>query len=530
VADLVRPKDGAGRVVGGVDRDELGAPGDEALEVLEVEPEAAIVRAHFPERDIGAERRRHALDLLVGRVDGDDVVAGVEQGVEEQVVRLDRAGGDQDVVRAGALVGRGDVLTECLGPPRFAVAKAGREERFECRGPFTLRQQSDQLIDAHRQDAALGDVVLDPCFPERHPPFQPEILDLHGFSLAPRSTAGQRHRQQGEDAPSSPIRIGRRPSYPGLTPRGASLRCRPRPNRPTRESGGAPMAIPVQLVSAVRAEVEAEVLAAYRARTPISAALHAEASAVMPGGDTRTVAFHAPYPLAIQHGQGCVLWDADGNEYIDLLNNYTSLIHGHAHPAVTAAVSAQLPLGTAFPAPNAVQTRLATILTDRVASVDLVRFCNSGTEAVMNALRAARAFTGRDLIVKVEGGYHGTYDDVEVSVHPDPAVETAGSADAPLPVLDAIGVPANTIEAVSVIPFNDVAAAERVFRERGDDIAAVIVEPVMGAGGMIPAEESFLEALRALTIETGALLIFDEVMSFRLMPAASRSTTASGRI
>ena len=278
------------------------------------------------------------------------------------------------------------------------------------------------------------------------------------------------------------------------------------------------MAIPVQLVSSVRAEVEAEVLAAYRARTPISAALHAEASAVMPGGDTRTVAFHAPYPLAIQHGQGCVLWDADGNEYIDLLNNYTSLIHGHAHPAVTAAVAAQLPLGTAFPAPNAVQTRLATILTDRVASVDLVRFCNSGTEAVMNALRAARAFTGRDLIVKVEGGYHGTYDDVEVSVHPDPAVETAGSADAPLPVLDAIGVPANTSEAVSVIPFNDVAAAERVFRERGDDIAAVIVEPVMGAGGMIPAEESFLEALRALTIETGALLIFDEVMSFRLMP------------
>ena len=274
----------------------------------------------------------------------------------------------------------------------------------------------------------------------------------------------------------------------------------------------------VQLVSPVRAEVEAEVLAAYRSRTPASAALHAEASAVMPGGDTRTVAFHAPYPLAVQHGQGCVVRDADGNEYIDLLNNYTSLIHGHAHPAVTEAVAAQLSFGTAFPAPNTFQTRLATLLTDRVASLDLVRFCNSGTEAVMNALRAARAFTERDLVVKVEGGYHGTYDDVEVSVHPDPAADAAGSAEAPLPTLDTIGVPANTVEAVAVIPFNDIPAAERMFRERGDEIAAIIVEPVMGAGGMIPADEAFLEALRALTIEAGALLIFDEVMSFRLLP------------
>ncbi|MBA3414161.1 MAG: aspartate aminotransferase family protein [Chloroflexia bacterium] len=274
----------------------------------------------------------------------------------------------------------------------------------------------------------------------------------------------------------------------------------------------------VQLVSPVRTEVEVAIVAAFRARTPASAALHAEASAVMPGGDTRTVAFHAPYPLAVQHGQGCLIRDVDGNEYLDLLNNYTSLIHGHGHPAVTRAVAAQLPYGTAFPAPNRSQTRLASILTERVASVDLVRFCNSGTEAVMHALRAARAFTGRDLIVKIEGGYHGTYDDVEVSVHPDPTADAAGSPEAPLPVMDTAGVPANTVEAVAVIPFNDIEAAERLFRERGDQIAAVIVEPVMGAGGMIPAAEPFLEALRALAIEAEALLIFDEVMSFRLMP------------
>lgn len=268
----------------------------------------------------------------------------------------------------------------------------------------------------------------------------------------------------------------------------------------------------------IRAEIEAEVLAAYRARTPRSFGYHQAARRVMPGGDTRTVAFHAPYPLAIEEGRGCRIVDADGNEYIDLLNNYTSLIHGHAHPAVVEAVLAQVPRGSAFPAPNRYQTRLAEILTERVASVDLVRFCNSGTEAVMNAIRAARAFTGRDLVVKMEGGYHGTYDDTEVSVHPDPFDEAAGNPGAPLPVLDTLGVPRNTTENVTIIPFNDVAAAERVFAERGSEIAAVIVEPVMGSAGMLPAEQAFLEALRALTVESGALLIFDEVMSFRLMP------------
>jgi glutamate-1-semialdehyde 2,1-aminomutase len=268
----------------------------------------------------------------------------------------------------------------------------------------------------------------------------------------------------------------------------------------------------------IRAEIEAEVLAAYRARTPRSAELHEAARRVMPGGDTRTIAFHAPYPLAMEEGRGCVVVDADGNEYIDLLNNYTSLIHGHAHPAVTAAVAAQVGRGTAFPNPNASQTRLAEIVTGRVASVDLVRFCNSGTEAVMNALRAARAFTGRDLVVKMEGGYHGTFDDVEVSVHPDPRDPAAGDPGAPLPTLDTPGVAANTLENVTVLPFNDVAAAERLFAERGGEIAAVVVEPVMGAGGMIPARRAYLEALRALTVGAGALLIFDEVMSFRLMP------------
>lgn len=278
------------------------------------------------------------------------------------------------------------------------------------------------------------------------------------------------------------------------------------------------MAVDIANRPAIRGEIEEAVLGQFRERTRQSAAAHEAARKVMPGGDTRTIAFHAPYPVQVQEGQGCRFVDADGNEYYDLLNNYTSLIHGHSHPAVTAAVAAQIGHGTAFPAPNRFQTRLAEIMTERVTSCDLVRFCNSGTEAVMNAIRAARAFTGRELVVKMEGGYHGTYDDVEISVHPDPLNPAAGDRHAPNPVLETPGVPGNTSEAVAVIPFNDVEAAERIFRERGNEIAAVIVEPVMGAGGMIPADHGYLEALRALTIESGSVLIFDEVMSFRLMP------------
>lgn len=270
--------------------------------------------------------------------------------------------------------------------------------------------------------------------------------------------------------------------------------------------------------SRTRAEVEADVLADYRASSPRSAALHEAARKVMPGGDTRTVAFHAPYPLTIGSGEGCEVHDADGRAYIDLLNNYTSLIHGHGHPAIVAAVSKLLPTGTAFPAPNTSQTRLAEIMTERVDSVDMIRFCNSGTEAMMNAIRAARAFTGREVIVKMEGGYHGTYDDVEVSVHPAPDNLEAGPADEPKSVLGTRGVPRNTLDNVLVSPLNDVAAIERIMNARGAEVAAIVVEPVMGSAGMLPARREYLEALRRIATEHGSLLIFDEVMAFRLEP------------
>lgn len=255
-------------------------------------------------------------------------------------------------------------------------------------------------------------------------------------------------------------------------------------------------------------------LESFLARTSTSRLRHEAAKRVMPGGDTRTVAFHPPYPLTIERGVGYELVDADGNRYIDLLNNYTSLIHGHAHQAVTDAVTDQLARGTNYAAAIDSQTRLASLLVDRIPSVDKVRFTNSGTEATMNAVRAARAFTGRDLIVKMEGGYHGTYDDFEISVHP--SLAEAGPADAPTAVFDTRGIPSNTAESVAVIPVNNIPAAEAFFAARGGEVAAAIIEPVMGSAGMIPAKPEYLGALRSLTSAAGSLLIFDEVMSFRL--------------
>ena len=158
----------------------------------------------------------------------------------------------------------------------------------------------------------------------------------------------------------------------------------------------------------------------YRQTTPGSRALHEKAVRVMPGGTTRTTTYFDPYPLYIDRGEGCRIWDADGTERIDMLGNYSAMILGHAHPKVVEAIRAQAGRGTAFAAANAIEGELAEILCERVPSLDLVRFCNSGTEATMFAMRLARAFTGRPKIARIEGGYHGTHDYAEVSTHPRP--------------------------------------------------------------------------------------------------------------
>ena len=234
----------------------------------------------------------------------------------------------------------------------------------------------------------------------------------------------------------------------------------------------------------------------------------------MPGGTTRTTTYFDPYPIYIERGQGCRVWDVDGVERLDALGNYTAMILGHAHPRIVEAIRRQAERGTGFAAANPVEVELATLLCERVPSLDAVRFCNSGTEATMFAMRLARAFTGRPKIARVEGGYHGTHDYAEVSTHP--VVVEAGPADAPIARPDSIGTPGWVIEQTVVLPFNNPDAAESILRHHGSEVAAVILEPVIGSGGVIAATPEFLHRMRAVTQELGMLLIFDEVISLRV--------------
>ncbi len=251
----------------------------------------------------------------------------------------------------------------------------------------------------------------------------------------------------------------------------------------------------------------------YRRRTPASGRAFQEARQFLPGGDSRSTLFYPPYPAVMDRGEGCWLFDLDGNRLLDFTGNHSSLILGYGHPAIVEAVRLQLARGTCFPGSTAAQTRLASLLCERLASVDLVRFANSGTEAAMQAIRAARAFTGRHGIAKVEGGYHGTADEVMVSTHP--TSPNAGEPSHPLASPGSRGLgPGATGNAV-VIPFNDPEAIRLIEAER-DWLAAVVVEPIMGSAGMIPAERDYLEALREITRRLGILLIFDEVISFRI--------------
>src|SRR3954466_8621569 len=241
--------------------------------------------------------------------------------------------------------------------------------------------------------------------------------------------------------------------------------------------------------------------------------MHDRALASLPGGNTPSRVFMQPYPIYAGRGEGCRVWDVDGNEYIDCINNFTSLIHGHAHPVLVEAARQQLALGSAFGLPTASEIDLAELLASRLPSVDQVRFANSGTEAVMMALKAARAFTGRPKIAKCEGAYHGSYDYAEVSLDPKPG---EWGRNAPVSVAYAKGTPDNVLADVVTIPFNDADAAVSLIREHGSELACVLVDPMPNRAGLAPADKAYLQALREATREVGALLIFDEVITFRL--------------
>ena len=258
----------------------------------------------------------------------------------------------------------------------------------------------------------------------------------------------------------------------------------------------------------------------YQERTPKSAALYDQAQQYLPGGDTRTATFFDPYPVFMARGEGCRFTDVDGNVYIDFLNNYTSLIHGHAHPATVKAVIEQVPKGASYAAPLKSQTLLAEMICGRMKSVEQIRFCNSGTEATMNAIRAARVLTGKTKIVKMEGGYHGTHDLGELSF--SPSLDQAGPVERPMTVPQSKGTPKSICDEVIIVPFNNKGVTEKVIRENQHEIAGVIVEPMLGAAGCIVQEEGYLEFLRDLTRKLNLVLIFDEVVTFRFGPGGAQ--------
>jgi glutamate-1-semialdehyde 2,1-aminomutase len=240
--------------------------------------------------------------------------------------------------------------------------------------------------------------------------------------------------------------------------------------------------------------------AGYGIRTERSREIIERLERSIPGGSTRTLAFFPPYPLVITSGSGCRIRDADGNEFIDLLNNYTAAVHGHALPAVIEAMSNQAALGTVFPAPGELQAELAERIVGRVASVEKVRFANSGTEAVMMAVRGARAFTGREKIIKAEGGYDGMWEQVPISWGQDPY---------------RAAMPEGVRELVRMVDYNDVGQLEAAMEEEGDRVAAILLEPVTGTG-VFGGTPEYFAAARRLADEYGTLLICDEVITLRL--------------
>jgi len=246
---------------------------------------------------------------------------------------------------------------------------------------------------------------------------------------------------------------------------------------------------------------------------PRSAKLYERALEILPGGASRNTVLRKPHPVYVAEASGCRVTDVDGVERIDFSNNMASLIHGHAHPDVVAAVTEQLRKGSAYTLATEIEIRYAEHLRNRNPSFEKLRFVNSGTEAIMAGLKAARAFTGHAKIAKVEGAYHGSYDYAEVSQTATP--KNWGGADRPASVPVARGTPPNALADVVVIPFNDIERALTILNEHRGELAAVLLDLMPHRVGLVPADPEFVTALRDWTREDGSLLLLDEVITFR---------------
>ncbi len=239
--------------------------------------------------------------------------------------------------------------------------------------------------------------------------------------------------------------------------------------------------------------------ATYLHRTRKSAEAHVRAEAVMPGGNSRQAGYWAPYPLTIDRAEGVRLWDVDGNRYIDLINNYTAMVHGHAYPPIVEAAARQLHRGTGWSAGNAIQSLLGARIAGLVPSVEQLRFTNSGTEAAALAFTVARIVTGRRKLLMARYGYHGSLLEFETG---------SFGREGPLTCL---------------ARFSDLPDFEAVLAAHGNEIAAVFLEPVLGSGGVIPASKPFLSGVMEAARKAGALFVLDEVLTFRFAPGGCQA-------
>ena len=236
-----------------------------------------------------------------------------------------------------------------------------------------------------------------------------------------------------------------------------------------------------------------------------SAALFERMAGLLPGGNTRATTWYPPFPVALAGGHGARVVDVDGNEYLDFLANYTAMVHGHGFPPIVEALERTARNGWSFPAPSEDQAELAARICARFGAIERVRFTNSGTEAVMVAVRAARAFTGRDVIVKAFGGYHGCWEQVAAGAGEDPDARAELEP----------GIPAVVADLVLQVPYDDAGALAATMAEHGDRVAAILLEPVLGHS-IEPASPEYLHAARRIADAHGALLILDEVITARL--------------
>lgn len=242
--------------------------------------------------------------------------------------------------------------------------------------------------------------------------------------------------------------------------------------------------------------------------------LYKEACEVLPGGISRNTIYRTPHPHYVAGASGCFITDIEGVERIDFANNMASLIHGHAHPAIVEAVTEQIKRGTAYTMATEAEVRFAQLLCKRVPGFDKIRFVNSGTEAVMAMIKAARAYTGKPKIAKAEGAYHGTYDFAEVSQTSNPA--NWGDLDAPCSNPVVKGTPQGVLNDVVIFPYNDIERTLAILDRHAGQIAGVLVDPVPHRIGLLPASGEFLQAVYDWTRRNNALLLFDEVVTFRV--------------